>query len=869
MEFRRVLFRSGRRRTSCAACAKPCGACSGTTAPRPPANGPTSPCSSRCVTTRRAMPRPCSPSTRWSPPSTRSRASGARPRPRRSERSAGGHARSPAPRRQRPGENLSLHALGPRRIRVPAPADLLGLRGRSDRAIRPVGGRVDGAGAPAALSPPRHLRPRLRAGDAARGRTLVSAVALRALARHPGGAVTPRPRSGRNKRAPVNSRSNPLPAFVGRSEQERAMVALTFPDGARRDYPNGPPGLDVAKGISPSLAKRTVAMALDGVVGDLSDPIEHDARIEFLTREDKRALELIRHDAAHVLAEALQNLWPGTQVTIGPVIENGFYYDFFRNQPFTPEDFPAIETEMRKIIARDRSFTKEVWDRDKTKQVFRDKGELFKVELVDAIQPGEPIKIYKQGDWFDLCRGPHMTSTGKVGPAFKLMKTAGAYWRGDSRNPMLTRIYGTAFASQAELDAYLKQLEEAEKRDHRRLGREMDLFHFQEEAPGSVFWHAKGWSLFRLLEDYIRRRQTAAGYLEVNAPQLMDSSLWVASGHMETFREAMFLTQPREEDERVFVVKPMNCPGHIQIFKNGLKSYRDLPFKLTEFGKVHRFEPSGALHGLMRVRAFTQDDAHVFITEDDIARECLAMNDLILSIYEDFGFSDVTIKFSDRPQKRIGADEVWDKAEAALKQALETSKRPWTLNKGEGAFYGPKLEYVLRDAIGRDWQCGTVQVDLNMPGRLGAFYIDEHSHKVTPVMLHRAMFGSLERFTGIMIEHYAGHLPLWLAPMQAGVATITSDADGYAREAVAAAQRMGLRVEDDLRNEKINYKVREHSLAKIPVLLVVGKKEAADRAVSIRRLGSQQQTVMPLDRALAMLADEAVAPDVRRLKAAA
>jgi threonyl-tRNA synthetase len=647
------------------------------------------------------------------------------------------------------------------------------------------------------------------------------------------------------------------------------MVTLTFPDGARREFPDGISGLDVAKGISPSLAKRTVAMALDGSLADLADLIERDARIEFLTREDKRALELIRHDAAHVLAEAVQTLWPGTQVTIGPVIENGFYYDFFRNQPFTPEDFPAIEAEMRKIIARDRPFTKEVWAREKAKQVFRDKGELFKVELVDAIPAGEPIKIYKQGDWFDLCRGPHMTSTGKVGAAFKLMKTAGAYWRGDARNPMLTRIYGTAWPSQAELDAYLKQIEEAEKRDHRRLGREMDLFHFQEEAPGSVFWHANGWTLFRMLEDYIRRRQSAAGYLEVNAPQLMDTSLWVASGHMETFREAMFLTQPREDDERVFVVKPMNCPGHIQIFKNGLKSYRDLPFKLAEFGKVHRFEPSGALHGLMRVRAFTQDDAHVFITEDQIAPECLAMNDLILSIYEDFGFSDVSIKFSDRPEKRIGADDVWDKAEAALKQALEGSKRPWTLNKGEGAFYGPKLEYVLRDAIGRDWQCGTVQVDLNMPGRLGAFYIDDHSSKVTPVMLHRAMFGSLERFTGIMIEHYAGHLPLWLAPVQAVVATITSDADDYARAALASAQRLGLRVEADLRNEKINYKVREHSLAKIPVLLVVGKKEAADRAVSIRRLGSQQQTVMPLDRALAMLAEEAVAPDVRRMQQAA
>src|SRR5216684_4089368 len=577
------------------------------------------------------------------------------------------------------------------------------------------------------------------------------------------------------------------------------MVALTFPDGARREYPNGSTGLDIAKGISPSLAKRTVAMALDGVLTDLSDPIERDAKIEFLTREDPRALELIRHDAAHVLAEAVQTLWPGTQVTIGPVIENGFYYDFFRNQPFTPEDFAAIEKKMREIIARDKPFTKEIWSRDEAKRIFRDKGEMFKVELVDAIPADQELKIYKQGDWFDLCRGPHMTSTGKVGNAFKLMKVAGAYWRGDSKREMLSRIYGTAFAKQEQLDAYLKQLEEAEKRDHRKLGREMDLFHFQEEAPGSVFWHAKGWTLFRMLEEYIRRRQSAAGYMEVNAPQLMDTSLWVASGHMETFREAMFLTQPREDDERVFVVKPMNCPGHIQIFKNGLKSYRDLPLKLTEFGKVHRFEPSGALHGLMRVRAFTQDDAHVFITEAQIAAEALAMNDLILSIYQDFGFSDVTIKFSDRPDKRIGDDAVWDKAEAALMATLKASGRPWTLNKGEGAFYGPKLEYVLRDAIGRDWQCGTIQVDLNLPGRLGAFYIDEHSHKVTPVMLHRAMFGSLERFIANLIEHYAGHLPLWLAPAQATVCTIISDADSYASEVAAMARHAGLRCELDLR----------------------------------------------------------------------
>ncbi len=647
------------------------------------------------------------------------------------------------------------------------------------------------------------------------------------------------------------------------------MVALTFPDGARREYPKGSTGLDIAKKISPSLAKRTVAMALDGVRADLNDPIERDAKIEFLTREDPRALELIRHDAAHVLAEAVQTLWPGTQVTIGPVIENGFYYDFFRNQPFTPEDFDAIEKKMREIIVRDKPFTKEIWPRDQAKRVFRDKGELFKVELIDAIPEDQEIKIYKQGDWFDLCRGPHLTSTGKVGNAFKLMKVAGAYWRGDSNREMLSRIYGTAFAKQEELDAYLKQIEEAEKRDHRRLGREMDLFHFQEEAPGSVFWHPKGWTLYQILEGYIRRRQAAAAYVEVNSPQLMDSSLWVASGHMATFRENMFLTQPREDDERTFVVKPMNCPGHIQIFKNGLKSYRDLPFKLAEFGKVHRFEPSGALHGLMRVRAFTQDDAHVFITEGQIAAEALAMNDLILSIYEDFGFADVTIKFSDRPDKRIGEDAVWDRSEAALMQALKTSGRPWTLNKGEGAFYGPKLEYVLRDAIGRDWQCGTVQVDLNMPGRLGAFYIDEHSNKVTPVMLHRAMFGSLERFIGILIEHHGGHLPLWLSPLQAVVATITDDADAYARDVIAAAQQLGLRVEGDLRNAKINYKVREHSLAKVPALLVVGRKEAADRTVSIRRLGKEGQSVLALDAALRSLAEEAVPPDMRSIKQAA
>src|SRR6266568_7965073 len=675
------------------------------------------------------------------------------------------------------------------------------------------------------------------------------------------------------RRLPMPDKNTPPSGFqfglTNLKPVESSKVALTFPDGAKREFPKNITGFDIARGISPSLATRTVAMALDGVVTDLADPIERDAKIEFIARDDARALELIRHDCAHVLAEAVQSLWPGTQVTIGPTIENGFYYDFFRNEPFAPEDFAPIEKKMREIIARDKPFTKEIWSREQTKQVFKDNGEMFKVELVDAIPADQTIKIYKQGDWFDLCRGPHMTSTGKIGNAFKLMKVAGAYWRGDSSREMLSRIYGTAFAKQEELDAYLKQIEEAEKRDHRKLGREMDLFHFQEEAPGSVFWHPKGWTLFQALEDYIRRRQTAAGYVEVNSPELMDSSLWVASGHMEKFRENMFLTQPREDDERVFVVKPMNCPGHIQIFKHGLKSYRELPYKLGEFGKVHRFEPSGALHGLMRVRAFTQDDAHVFITEHQIAAEALAMNDLILSIYEDFGFSDVAIKFSDRPAPRVGADQVWDKAESALMQALEASGRPWTSNKGEGAFYGPKLEYVLRDAIGRDWQCGTIQVDFFMPGRLGAFYIDEHSNKVTPVMLHRAMFGSLERFTGILMEHYAGHFPLWLTPVQAVICTITSDADDYARAAVRAAERAGLRVEADLRNEKITYKVREHSVAKIPVLLVVGKKEAADGTVSIRRLGSQAQTIMPLEKALSMLAEEAIAPDLKRMKLAA
>jgi len=646
-------------------------------------------------------------------------------------------------------------------------------------------------------------------------------------------------------------------------------ISLTFPDGSARSFKSGVTGREVAEQIAKSLAKKAVAVQLDGKTRDLGEPIKSDAKIRILTRDDPEALSLIRHDAAHVMAEAVQEIYPGTQVTIGPVIENGFYYDFAREEPFTPEDLPKIESKMREIVARDRPFTCEVADRKKAKDLFKKKGEAFKVELIDAIPEGEEIKLYSQGDWLDLCRGPHMTSTGKVGKGFKLLKIAGAYWRGDSSKPMLQRIYGTAWASEEELAAYLHQLEEAEKRDHRRLGREMDLFHFQEEAPGAVFWHPKGWALFTALIGYMRRRQNAWGYVEVNSPDMMERTLWEQSGHWEKFGDQMYVTET--PDERIYACKPMNCPGHVQIFKHGLKSYRDLPLRLAEFGKVHRYEPSGALHGLLRVRHFTQDDAHIFATEDQITEECIRLSEQMLSIYRDFGFDDVRIKFSDRPEKRVGSDAVWDKAEAALKRAVEAAGLNYGLNPGEGAFYGPKLEYVLRDAIGRNWQCGTIQVDLNMPMRLGAFYIAPDGEKTVPVMIHRAMFGSLERFTGILIEHYAGHLPLWLAPVQAMVATIVSDADTYASEVLDALRKAGLRAEADLRNEKINYKVREHSLAKVPVLLVVGKREAEEKTVSVRRLGSQEQQVMKLDAAIHMLADKAVPPDLReerKMKAA-
>ncbi|GJD97235.1 threonine--tRNA ligase [Methylobacterium iners] len=645
------------------------------------------------------------------------------------------------------------------------------------------------------------------------------------------------------------------------------MPILTFPDGNTRAYDDAVTGRAVVEGIAKSLAKRTVAMALDGAVNDLDDPIARDATVEFLGRDDPRALELIRHDCAHVLAEAVQALWPETQVTIGPVVENGFYYDFARPEPFTPDDFPAIEAKMREIISRDAPFTKEVWKREDVRSLFAEKGEAYKVELVDAIPPGEDLKIYRQGEWFDLCRGPHMTSTGKVGGAFKLMKVAGAYWRGDSNNPMLTRIYGTAWANQADLDAYLHRLEEAERRDHRRLGREMDLFHFQEEGPGVVFWHAKGWTVFQELIAYMRRR-LKGDYAEVNAPQILDKALWETSGHWDWYRENMFVT--KTEDERVFAIKPMNCPGHVQIFKHGLKSYRDLPLRMAEFGAVSRYEPSGALHGLMRVRAFTQDDAHVFCTEEQLAAECLKINDLILSTYADFGFDEIVVKLSTRPEKRVGSDALWDHAEEVMTRVLSQIEEGsggrirTAINPGEGAFYGPKFEYVLRDAIGRDWQCGTTQVDFNLPERFGAFYVDADSGKKAPVMVHRAICGSMERFTGILIEHFAGHFPLWLAPVQVVVATITSDADAYAREVVALADRAGLRVEADLRNEKINYKVREHSLAKVPVMLVVGRREGEERTVSIRRMGSQQTRSAGLDAALAELVAEAMSPDRRR-----
>ena len=624
-----------------------------------------------------------------------------------------------------------------------------------------------------------------------------------------------------------------------------SKVIITFPDGNTREVTKGISGLELAEQISKSLAKESIAYKANGEVQDLSSIIDKDITVEILKKNSIEALDIIRHDCAHVMAEAVQELFPGTQVTIGPSIENGFYYDFARDNPFTTNDLSKIEKKMLQIINRGEKFKREVWSRDEAFKFFSTKGEKYKAELIDDLPEGETITIYKQGEWLDLCKGPHMTSTKYIGQAFKLMKVAGAYWRGDSNNAMLTRIYGTAWRNEKELGEYLNQLEEAEKRDHRKLGKEMDLFHFQEEAPGAVFWHPKGWSLFQSLINYMRNRQDKAGYVETNTPDMMDKSLWETSGHWEKFSEMMFRTE--EKEEKVFAIKPMNCPGAVEIFKQGLKSYRDLPLRMSEFGKVHRYEPSGALHGLMRVRAFTQDDAHIFCTEDQITSECKIVCDLILSIYKDFGFDNVRIKFSDRPEKRVGDDAIWDKSEKALKDAMVITGLEYTLNPGEGAFYGPKLEFVLRDAIGRDWQCGTLQVDLNLPGRLGATYIGEDGQKKTPVMLHRALFGSLERFTGILIEHYAGHLPLWLSPVQVVVATITSDSDDYGYEVLKELKSLNMRTEIDVRNEKIGYKIREHSNSKIPIIIAIGKKEAEERSASVRRLGSQETKTIKLD----------------------
>jgi len=637
------------------------------------------------------------------------------------------------------------------------------------------------------------------------------------------------------------------------------QIRITLPDGSVRTFPGPVTGAELAKAIGPGLAKAAVAIKLDGEARDLATRIDHDAKVQIVTRSSSDALEILRHDAAHVLAEAAKELYPDVQVTFGPATETGFYYDFARDQPFTPEDLARLEGRMHEIVDRDEPVTREVWEREDAVRFFDGIGEKYKAEWIREIPAEEAISIYRQGKFVDLCTGPHFPSTGKLGHAFKLMKVAGAYWRGDARNQQLQRVYGTAFAEQKELEAYLFQLEEAEKRDHRRLGRELDLFHQQEEAVGSVFWHPKGWTLYRIIERHLRHRLEEAGYVEVKTPQLVDRALWEASGHWEKFRQNMF-TVKDEDGERILALKPMNCPGAVQIFNQGLKSYRDLPLRMAEFGSCHRNEPSGALHGIMRVRAFTQDDAHIFCTEEQINAEGIAFCDLLRSIYRDFGFEDVTVKFSDRPPVRAGSDEVWDKAERALEEATKAAGLPYTRNPGEGAFYGPKLEFVLRDTIGRDWQCGTLQVDFVLPERLDASYIGEDGAKHRPVMLHRAILGSMERFIGILIEHYAGRFPLWLAPVQAKVLTITSDADAYAREVAEIAAAAGLRVETDLRNEKINFKVREHSLAKIPALLVVGKREAETRGVAIRRLGGKEQEILALDEAVARLKAEAAAP---------
>ena len=642
-----------------------------------------------------------------------------------------------------------------------------------------------------------------------------------------------------------------------------AQISLTFPDGNARDYAMGVTAADVAMSISKSLSKKAISATVDGQHWDLAWPINSDATIAVHTMADEeQANELIRHDLAHIMARAVQEIWPETKVTIGPVIKDGWYYDFDRSEPFTPEDLGVIEKKMKEIINKREPVRTEVWDRDVAIKYYTDNDEPYKVELINSIPGDEPLRMYWHGAWQDLCRGPHLQHTGQVpGDAFKLMSIAGAYWRGDSNRAMLQRIYGVAFTGKEKLRAHLTMLEEAAKRDHRKLGREMDLFHFEEVAPGSVFWHQHGWRLFQTLISYMRRRQEVAGYEEVNSPDIMDRGLWETSGHWQNYRENMF--QAETQDDREYALKPMNCPGHMLIYNQGIKSYRDLPVKLAEFGKVHRYEPSGALHGLLRVRSFTQDDAHIYCTPEQLTEECLKVNDLILSIYRDFGFDDVHVKLSTRPENRIGSDESWDKSENALRTALDQAGMTYAIFEGEGAFYGPKLEYVLRDAIGRDWQCGTLQVDFNLPERFKTTYIAASGERLAPVMLHRALFGSLERFTGILIEQYAGKLPFWLAPRQVVVASITSEADDYVAEVVETLRAGGISAEADIRNEKINYKVREHSVSKVPVILAVGAREIEERTVSVRRLGQKQTSVDTLDNVAATLRTEATPPDLR------
>ena len=627
------------------------------------------------------------------------------------------------------------------------------------------------------------------------------------------------------------------------------MPNITLPDGKKLSFKNNVTGYEVAEKISKSLSKQALIVSVDGELKDLSFSIQKDSSVKVITSKDKEGLDVIRHDAAHIMAMAVQELFPGTQVTIGPVIENGFFYDFARKEPFTKDDLKKIEKKMSEIIDRDVKTKREVWDRAKAIAHFKKIGEKYKAEIIESIPKNEELSIYHHGDtWHDLCRGPHLVSSGKIGKAFKLTKVSGAYWRGDSNNEMLQRIYGTCWSSKKELDEYLHRLEEAEKRDHRKLGKEMDLFHFREESPGSVFWHEKGWNLFQRLVEYMRLKQRNAGYKEISTPELLDKSLWEKSGHWEKFGHHMFTSET--PDEKVFAVKPMNCPGCVQVFNQGLKSYRDLPLKLSEFGKVHRYEPSGALHGLLRVRAFTQDDAHIFCTEEQITDECISVTKLILDIYKDLGFEKVFLKYSDRPEKRVGDDKVWDKSEKALLEAIKKTKLEYTINKGEGAFYGPKIEFVLRDAIGRDWQCGTLQVDLNLPGRLGATFVDKDGAKKIPVMLHRALFGSLERFIGIIIENYAGKLPFWLSPSQIVVLPIAEEHNDYAKKIFKDMFKEGIKCEVDLRNQKINYKIRDHSLSKVPFLLICGSKEIKDESVTIRKLGSEKQETKKLNNAI-------------------